>query len=118
MSESEPNELPLIRWLKPRFSYEQLQDKTIFAQFVTRSGESYKGEGKIRVRENPAGLLAIDLVFTRHDSHDVRTDIIFHLSSRQFEHIRKAPEAPETEHDFEYDGILAPDNQPETTPEV
>src|SRR5450432_2491527 len=88
---SKPQGRLLTRWLKSPFSYEELMDKTVFAHFVTRSGEGYEGTGKIRVRQNPRGLLATDLVFTRHDIHDVHTDILFNLSSRQLEHLRKAP---------------------------
>jgi hypothetical protein len=112
----ERRERLLTRWLKSPFGYDELKDKTVFADFVTRSGASYDGTGKIRVLQNPGGLLSINLVFTRHDSHDVHTDILFNLSSRQIEHLRKASE--DAEHDFEYHGTLTPDNQPEATPEA
>ncbi len=111
-----PREQLLARWLKSPFTYEQLRDKKVSAHFVTRSGEGYEGVGEIRVRRNPQGLLSIDLVFTRHDSPDLHTDMLFNLSSRQLPHLRKAP--TDADHDFVYEGLLAPDNQPEVPPKV
>ena len=63
-----------------------------------------------RTREE---LLAIDLVFTRRDTAYQFTDIIFHTS--------RGTSAPEEEpenktgFDFEYQGLLTPDNQSDTS---
>jgi hypothetical protein len=100
------------RWIKSPFSYENLRDKRVFAQFTTQRGQSYEGTGKIRVNRNREGKLAVDLVFTRVDSPYQFTDIIFHLSSRQATHLRRAPDG--VEYHFVYQGHLAPDNQPHT----
>src|SRR5437867_12843331 len=83
------------RWINSPFSYEDLNDKRIFAQFTTQAGQSYEGTGEIRVLRNPGGQLAVDLVFTRFDSPYQCTDIIFHLSSRQATHLRNAPNGAE-----------------------
>jgi hypothetical protein len=99
------------RWLKAPWKVEELRGKRVFASFVTASGHEYKGSGEIRVRRNPAGLLAIDLVFTRQDTAYQITDILFHVSSRQLRHLRKAPSG--TDFDFEYEGILTPDIEPD-----
>jgi protein subunit release factor B len=96
------------RWIKVPFSYEELRDKRIFAKFSTASGASYEGTGEIRARRNPEGKLALDLAFTRAEGQQF-IDTIFHVSSRQAAHIRKAPEGEQF--DFLYDGHLTPDNQ-------
>jgi hypothetical protein len=101
------------RWIKSPFSYEDLRDKRVFAQFTTQRGQSYEGTGEIRVHRNPKGKLAVDLAFTRVDSPYQFTDIIFHLSSQQATHLRKAPDG--AEYQFVYQGHLTPDNQPDTT---
>ncbi len=116
MTPDRPNEQPLVRWLKSRFTYEELNEKRVFARFIIRSGESYEGKGEIRVCQNPAGLQTIALVFTRHDSYDTRTDISFHLSSQQLQQLRRA--GVDADHEFEYYGVLSSDDQPEATPEV
>ncbi|MEA3188677.1 MAG: hypothetical protein QOD99_2507 [Chthoniobacter sp.] len=111
-SESTPTEpaVSKTRWLKSAWSYEQLNDKKVFATFITKDGLSYEGTGVTRVRRNPEGLLAVGLVFTRHDGPYQRTDIIYHLSSRQLPHLERA--ADDEAFEFRYAGNLTPDNDP------
>ena|SRR5438105_7036946 len=99
------------RWIDAPFGYEDLRDKRIFAQFTTQAGDSYQGTGEIRVRRNSQGRLAIDLAFTRVDSPYQFTDIIFHLSTRQAQHLQKAPVG--AGYQFVYEGHLTPDNRRE-----
>ena len=98
------------RWIKPPFSYEELRDKRIFAKVTTASGHSYEATGEIRARRNPEGKVALDLSFTRAEGHQF-INTIFHVSSRQAAHIRRASESEP--HEFVYDGHLTPDNQSE-----
>ena len=108
-----PNQTPKKpRWIKSRWSRNELNGKRVFARFTASTGASHEGTGAIRVGESPRGLLAIDLVFTRYDSPYQRTDILFHLSARQLRHLKKSKN--NAEHDVEYEGRLVPDNQPET----
>jgi hypothetical protein len=100
------------RWIKSPFSYEDLRDKRIFAQFTTQRGQSYEGTGEIRVHRHAEGKLAVNLDFTRVDSPHQFTDIIFHLSSKQATHLGRAHDG--AEYHFVYQGHLAPDNQPDT----
>lgn len=99
------------RWIQVPWKIDELREKRVFARFVTASGHQYEGTGKIRARQNPDGLLTIDLVFTRRDTAYQRTDILFHISSRQVLHLKKA--SNNIEFDFEYDGILTPDIEPD-----
>jgi hypothetical protein len=101
-----------LRWINSTWRYEQLKDKRVFAHFVTNSGHQYTGTGKLRVGQNPAGLLKIDLVFTRQDTPYQMTDIIFHLSSRQARNLREVPNGTE-DYEFRYEGILTPDIEPD-----
>jgi hypothetical protein len=95
-----------IRWLDTSWRSKELRAKRIFAEFTTRAGESYSGIGEIRVRENPEGKLAIELVFTRRDSPYQFTDIIYYLSSRQIPQLVKEDNA---DYDFIYRDHLYPD---------
>jgi hypothetical protein len=101
------------RWIKPPFSYDDLHEKRVFARFTTEADGSYSGTGKIRVRRNPQGLLALDLVFTRVDRPYQWTDFVFHLSERQANHLQRA--ASDASYDYLYDGHLSPDNQPDAS---
>ncbi len=109
-SEPTPNKSArgTIRWLKSSWSYEQLIDKKVFATFTTNDGLSFEGTGVIRVRRNPEGLLAVELVFTRHDDPYKRTDMVYFLSSRQLPHLEHAADGEPYE--FRYAGHLTPDN--------
>jgi peptide chain release factor 2 len=100
------------RWIKAPFSYQELRDKRIFAKYATASGHSYEGTGEIRARRNPEGKLALDLAFTRAEGPQQFADTIFHVSSRQAAHIRRAPEGEQ--YQFIYDGYLVSDNQMDT----
>lgn len=100
------------RWLKEvNYSFEELNEKKVFATFTTNEGASYEGEGTIRARERPDGALAVDLVFTRHDSAYTHTDILFHLSPRQFRQLERSKEGENYE--FRFRGHLKPDNDSE-----
>jgi hypothetical protein len=103
-----------MRWIKSSWRREELHTKKVFAHFVTASGHGYEGPGTIRARKNLNDLLAIDLVFTRQDTASQFTDILFHLSSRQLPHLKKAPSGADC--DFEYEGVLTPDIEPDTGP--
>lgn len=103
-----------MRWLTSSWKPEELRRKRVFAHFVTASGHEYKGSGEIRVRRNSTGMVAIDLVFTRRDNAYQFTDILFHLSSRQLPHLKKAPNGSDFE--FEYEGLLTPDIEPDSGP--
>ncbi len=104
------------RWLKSPWQLDELRGKRVFAHFVTASGHGYEGSGEIRVRQNPDGLVAIDLVFTRRDTAYQFTDILFHISSRQLPHLKEASSG--AGFDFEYEGTLTPDVEPDDTSNV
>jgi hypothetical protein len=99
-----------IRWLKSELSRDQLHGKKVFAKFTTNQGRSFSGTGTIRALCNPEGLLSIDLVFTHILSPTEIEDIIFHISSRQLQHL--TPTAASEDFDYHYDGLLKPDNTP------
>jgi hypothetical protein len=96
--------------LNTSWEFEDIHNKRIFAEFTTSSGQSYDGVGRIRARQNPAGELAIEFVFTHKDSPTQLTDIIFNVSSRQIRHLIKTDHA---DYDFAYKGRLSPDIQPD-----
>jgi HNH endonuclease len=98
------------RWLTAPWKRNELDGKRVFAHFVTASGHGYEGQGEIRARENPEGLVAIDLVFTRRKEAYQLVDMLFHISSRQLPHLQKAPSGADV--DFEYEGTLMPDVEP------
>lgn len=102
------------RWIKTHLTLDDLKKKRIFAQFTTRSGNSYEGVGDVRAVRNSVGRLAIDLVFTRVDSAYQHTDILFFLSSSQAERIHQAPEG--ANYDLIYEGHLAPDERADAPP--
>ena len=102
--------LPENRWLFPKWPYEKLNEKSVYATFGIEDGVRYEGKGKVRVRENPESLQVIELVFTRKDSPSSCTDIAFILSPRQFPNLEKGQEGEES--DFYYTGLLTPDNDP------
>src|SRR5260370_39974597 len=80
------------RWLISHWSSRELNNKRIFAHFFPPSDPvAYDGVGMIRARHNPAGLLSIDLVFTRSEQPGRWIDTVFHLSQEQSEFLRKAP---------------------------
>ena len=87
----------------------------MFAAFTTNDGVSYEGKGIIRAHEHPDSRLAIDLVFTRHDSAYKRTDILFHLSPRQLRRLQKSER--DENYDFQYEGQLMPDSDPDESGE-
>ena len=99
-----------IRWLKSELSRDQLDGKKVFAEFTTLEGAHYSGTGVIRALSNEEHL-AVDLVFTRHDSPGQLTDILFHLSARQLAHLQPAPSGEK--YHYRYEGQLQPDNSPE-----
>ena len=106
MSNSPNSKKSKIRWLDTSWSSKELRGKRIFAKFTTRGGQSYSGIGEIRVRENPEGKLAVELVFTRRDSPYQFTDIIYFLSSGQVSQLVKTDHA---DYEFLYRVHLYPD---------
>lgn len=108
-SDMEPSPAPpATRWIEsPSFKAEDLDGEEVLASFTTGNGLGYKGTGTLRARINPDGLIAVDLVFCRHDGPYHRTDIVYSLSAEQLQRLK--PASVKDEFDFRYDGELIPE---------
>lgn len=99
--------IPEDRWLRPSYSFDDLNRKTVSVDYTRKDGQSYHGEGELLPRQRPDGSMLIELHLTRWLG--ARGEVtVFILSSRQVAQLKLTTEGT----DFRYEGLLKDDEEP------